>query len=85
MTSHIDEPLFSKTECNHWSSSKKERPRNVNQSVATEEYDHKNKCCRNPDYYNFVVQDRAADEMPTLYRKCRNCLRSRKCFGSGCR
>lgn len=33
------------------------------------------KCCKKPDVIEYLKQDRAIDEMPNLYRQCKNCLR----------
>lgn len=33
------------------------------------------KCCKAPEYVSFLKQDRAIDEMPSLYKKCKNCGR----------
>lgn len=33
------------------------------------------KCCKKPDWIQYLKQDRAIDEMPNLYRQCKNCLR----------
>ena len=35
----------------------------------------KQTCCKKPDLIKYLKQDRAIDEMPNLYRQCKNCLR----------
>lgn len=32
-------------------------------------------CCNNPHLEYILKQDRAMDEMPSLYKKCKNCHR----------
>lgn len=41
-----------------------------------EEWNRKNptkKCCNAPNLMNVLKQDRAMDEAPTLYERCKNC------------
>ena len=53
------ESLFTDEECKKW-----QKHFNIQQQ-----------CCDAPEYVSFFKQDRAIDEMPTLYKKCKNCRR----------
>lgn len=33
----------------------------------------KTTCCPKPNYFYYVIQERASDEMPTAYKECKNC------------
>lgn len=33
------------------------------------------RCCKNPEWIKYLKQDRAIDEMPNVYRQCKNCQR----------
>ena len=52
------------------------------QCQSWKKQDRNTNCCKNPDFIQFLKQDRAIDEMPNSYRQCKNCLRvirNRKC------
>lgn len=51
--------VFSSKFCNDWKDKKIKK--------------HQKMCCNKPDYQPYLLQDRSIDEMPTLYKKCKNC------------